>query len=78
MAKRNYISIMNMTYLETILKSDKSNPNEIHDNLIKELGLLKLLIQIYTNNNPNILKNFLYFLKFTKQHNCSLSTKELY
>lgn len=74
-AKRNYILVMNMTYLDTILKSDKLNSKEIHDNLIKELGLLKILIRIYTNNKPNILKNILYALKFAKQHNCSLSTK---
>ncbi|MCX8738336.1 glycosyltransferase [Gilliamella sp. B2824] len=74
-ATRNYILVMNATYLETILKSEKFFNKDEKDNLIKELGLLKLLIRIYINNKSNIIGNICFISKFLKQHHCSISTK---
>ncbi|MWP62865.1 glycosyltransferase family 2 protein [Gilliamella sp. Pas-s25] len=76
MAKRNYILVMNVTYLESILKSSKLNKKEEKDNLIKELGILRLLIRIYSSNKPNIIRNIFYTLKFMKKYECSMSTKK--
>ena len=76
-AKLNYVLLMNVTYLETVLKSNLPKSKKDKDSLIQELGLLKLLIRIYTNNKPNVIRNIFYILKFIKLHNCSLLTKKV-
>ena len=76
-AKLNYVLLMNITYLETVLKSNLPKSKKDKDSLIQELGLLKLLIRIYTNNKPNVIRNIFYILKFIKLHNCSLLTKKV-
>ncbi|OCG35946.1 MULTISPECIES: glycosyltransferase [unclassified Gilliamella] len=75
-AKLNYILVMNVTYLETILRSNIIKAKQEKDAIIKELGLLKILIRIYTNNKPNVIRNIFYILKFLKQHDCFLPTKK--
>ena len=75
-AKRNYILVMNVTYLESLLKSNQIIDQEKKESIIKDLGLLKILIRIYINNKPNVFKNICYLLKYIKQNPCSISTKK--
>ena len=75
-AKRNYILVMNVTYLESLLKSNQIIDQEKKESIIKDLGLLKILIRIYINNKPNVFKNICYLLKYIKQNPCSISKKK--
>jgi glycosyltransferase involved in cell wall biosynthesis len=75
-AKRNYILVMNATYLESVLKSNKLQSKKEKESLIQELGLLKLLIRIYIDNKLNIFRNIPYILKFIKNYPCPMSTKQ--
>ena len=75
-AKCNYIFAMNITYLESLLRSDKIFTTKIKDNIIKELGFLKLMIRIINNKKSNAIRNIFYILKFTKKNPCSFSAKK--
>lgn len=75
-AKCNYIFSMNITYLESLLRSDRIFAKKIKDNIIRELGLLKLMIRIHNNNKSNTIRNIFYILKFTRKYSCSTSAKK--
>lgn len=75
-AKRNYILLMNLTYLESLLNlHDYAFSIMEKEKIKKELGLLKILIRIYITNKKSIIKNIIYVFKFSKQYPCLTKTK---
>ncbi|MCX8583369.1 MULTISPECIES: glycosyltransferase family 2 protein [unclassified Gilliamella] len=76
-AKCNYVFVMNITYLESLLKSNKTFEKRTKDEIIKEIGLLKLMIRVNNSNKSNAIRNIFYIFKFIKKNPCSLSTKKI-
>ncbi|PXZ05904.1 glycosyltransferase family 2 protein [Gilliamella apicola] len=76
-AKRNYICAMNITYLESLLRSDKTFQKQIKNEIIKELGLLKLMIRVYNSKKCNPIRNIFYILKFVKKNPCTFTAKKI-
>ncbi|MDF7667521.1 glycosyltransferase [Orbaceae bacterium ESL0727] len=76
-AKRNYILLMNATYLETLLKSTNQYSLLKREEIIEELGLLKILIRIYVTHKTSILRNICYISKFSKSYPCLWQTKKI-